>query len=161
MPWYYVGKHKSYFYVHFGRSENGLPAYMGQIGRHVWHQDKKGLKFKKKNTLNKTGSVHINVTLGSVRVTFVTFKINRYHIFQVCVWRLNYPACNTHVTHMWSVMIYLHFPTLRHKRHDFQKRVIQHTICFDFLCNFDSEISQTKKNSAKYYHTCNTSTFIK
>jgi hypothetical protein len=65
---------------------------------------------EKNNTLNKTGSVRIDVIFSSVRITIVSLKINRYYIFQVCVSSLSYPACNRHVPHLWPFIIYHIFP---------------------------------------------------
>ena len=43
------------------------------------------------------------------------------------------------------------FSTLSHKRHDFRKTFIEHTMCSDFLYNFVWNISHSKKNSPRYY----------
>jgi hypothetical protein len=49
-----------------------------------------------------------------------------------------------------------YFPTLSHKRHDFWgEKVIEHTMCVLILSTaFFWNISHSKKNPARYYHTC-------
>ena len=47
------------------------------------------------------------------------------------------------------------FSTLLHKQHNFQKECMEHKMCvLIFTKNFNWNISQPKKNSARYYHKC-------
>jgi len=47
------------------------------------------------------------------------------------------------------------FPALSHKRHDFQKEVIEYKTCaLIFITNFISNISHSKKNLARYDQKC-------
>ena len=62
-----------------------------------------------------------------------------------------------HATHMHhTVMSFVahqslpHFSTLSHKWCNFQKQVIKHKMCFDFLYNFQQNISHSKKNLTRY-----------
>jgi hypothetical protein len=73
-----------------------------------------------------------------------TFRIvgnsNIYHIFWVCVYRLRYPACNTHATHFlrWFVRLHNIFSSLSYKWKDFrgEKKFIPHKMCFEFRYYF-------------------------
>jgi hypothetical protein len=48
-----------------------------------------------------------------------------------------------------------YFSTLSHKRHDFQKNVIEHKMCvLSFSTTFVWNTSHSRKNSARYYHKC-------
>jgi hypothetical protein len=75
----------------------------------------------------------------------------------VCICSLSYPACNARAPY-YIVSCGLSgstiFSTLPHKGHDFRQKVIESNVCFDFLYKFVSNISDSKKNSVRYYHKC-------
>jgi hypothetical protein len=49
----------------------------------------------------------------------------------------------------------LHFSTLSHRRHGFRRNVMKHKMCvLIFSTAFVRNISNSKKNSARYYHKC-------
>jgi len=67
----------------------------------------------------------------------------------VCVCVLSYPACQAHTTHwhLWACLTLPYFPTLSHKRYDFQRNVTEHKICVpSFSTTFTLNISHSKKN---------------
>jgi len=60
-----------------------------------------------------------------------------------------------------------YFSTLFHKRHNFRKKkVTEHKMCFDFLCNFVSEIfvilRRTERDMIKnvYWYACKVSVIL-
>jgi len=58
------------------------------------------------------------------------WKGNECDILCVSVYKLRYPACNTHAPYnhvAWPALQY--FSTFSHKRHDFRKSVTEHKIC--------------------------------
>ena len=56
----------------------------------------------------------------------------------MCVYSLRYPAWNAHspYCHLWPVQLYNIFPTVSHKRRDFQKTVVKHKMRDFFLRRF-------------------------
>jgi hypothetical protein len=80
--------------------------------------------------------LHIHITLRRVHITILAV-VKQYllHIW-VCVYSLSYPTCKAVdciVLSSVACLAYLINGTI------FRKRVNEHKICFDFLCNFFSE----------------------
>ena len=76
----------------------------------------------------------------------------------MCICSLSYPACKAHepycifIRDLFGAALFLH---TSHKRHGFQKKVIEHEMCvFIFHTIFVSKIYHPKKNSERYYHIC-------
>jgi len=44
------------------------------------------------------------------------------------------------------------FPTLSHKQYDVWEKFIEHETCFDSPHKFVSDVSESKKNRARYYN---------
>jgi hypothetical protein len=55
------------------------------------------------------------------------------------------------ISDMFGVFDHI-FPRYLIKNTILGKKVSEHKICFDFLCNFIRNVSQCKKNFAKYYY---------
>ena len=84
---------------------------------------------------NTTGNVHINLILMRVRlITLATEKQKRKSVFCIFalviqhVMRLRHIAICGLSSSQW-------FSTLSHKRHNCQKKVTEHKICFNFVYN--------------------------
>jgi cytochrome c oxidase assembly protein Cox11 len=74
----------------------------------------------------------------------------------VCVCSLSYPAYKANVPYYIVICdlsgSYHIFPTLSHKRRDLRKKVTEHKMCvLTFSTTFVSNISHSKKSSARYY----------
>jgi hypothetical protein len=92
-------------------------------------------------------SVRINVTLWCVRVTIVLWISNTYIYIYVYIYMcVCVCVCVLLIQHATGVRRIVlpsvvcpsvpHFSTMSHKRYDLRESVIQHKMCFDFLCNF-------------------------
>ena len=93
--------------------------------------------------------------MWQVRVTIIAVEKKEICIFWVSVCSLSYPmqrVCALLYCHQWAVRLYLIFSTLPHKGHVFQKKLLN-TKCV-FCTTFVWNISNSKKNSATYYHNC-------
>ena len=51
----------------------------------------------------------------------------------------------------------LYFSTVCHKWHDFRKKFTEHEMCLICSTTSVSNISHSKKKSARYYHSCTNS----
>ena len=75
----------------------------------------------------------------------------------VCICSLSYRACNAHspFCHLWSVRLYKMFPPYLIHGTIFRKKVIGHIMCvLIFSTVFVWNIYHSKRNSARYCHTC-------
>jgi len=72
-----------------------------------------------------------NVILTSVRVTIVSVEGNKYYIFWVCVFSLQYPACSVHAPYcyLWCVRLYNIFPHYLINCAIFEKKKLLETKC--------------------------------
>jgi len=89
---------------------------------------------------NKTGNVHINVPLRRVRVTILTCKSSKYHLFWVRVYSHSYAARKAHAPCRIAVcglFGYPYFPALSHK---LKKIITEHKMC---VLIFPTTISET------------------
>jgi len=78
------------------------------------------------------------------------WKSNKYYIFWVCVCSLRYPTCKSHAPYRIVICglsgCTTIFPTLSHKRQDFQEKVAEHKMCVVIFCTmFVWDISHSKK----------------
>jgi len=79
----------------------------------------------------------------------------------VCVCILIYAACNAHAPycHLWPCPALPHFSTLSHKRHDFRKTAIEHTMFVLISCtttakyfSFEEEMSEIWSKMSSSLH---------
>ena len=83
----------------------------------------------------------INVTLRGFHVITVAVE-NKYYIFQVCAYSLNYAAYNAHMTYytvMWPVRHYQIFPHYLINGKIFEKKFLNINYVFRFSLQHLSE----------------------
>jgi K+-sensing histidine kinase KdpD len=103
-----------------------------------------------------TATVRITVTMRRVRVTIVYVKKKQIlHILSV------YLILVIQHTKACAVLSYVaclalpYFFTLSYKRHGFREKAIEYKMCVSiFSTTFASNISHSKKNSARHCHKC-------
>jgi hypothetical protein len=96
----------------------------------------------------------VNIEVRSCK-PLLQWKISKCCILWVCVYSLRYPACSAHspYCHLWPALKY--FSTLSHKRNDFRKKNLLMTeYALIFSTTIVWNISQYKKNWARYCHKC-------
>ena len=108
--------------------------------------------------MNKTGNVHINITLRCVCITTGTRKSNKYYILWVYVWNLRYLAWHVHVlcyNIICGLSVSTKFSHVILQMMIFRKKLwnIKCVIWFSLLTLLWN-ISHSKKNSARYCHKC-------
>jgi len=85
-----------------------------------------------------------------------TVKSNKYYIFYVCVCSLRY--AHTTYGHTWSAPRYNIFPHYVIKGTVFERKVIEHNMCFHFLYNFCPErfliLGRTESDRIKNVRGC-------
>jgi TRAP-type uncharacterized transport system fused permease subunit len=103
--------------------------------------------------LHKRKNVRINAIERSVHITFVAIK-------KSIAYSLSGALATQHAKRMCRVLLtsvaYLalrYYSTLFHKRYDFWEEFIERKLCvLIFVTTFVSNISHSKKNSARYCH---------
>ena len=78
----------------------------------------------------------------------------------MCACSLAYSAHNLYVTSFVAPLSPPGFSALSHKRHDFREKDSEHKMCvLIFSTTFIQNISHSKKNSARYCHKCEKSSW--
>jgi hypothetical protein len=86
-----------------------------------------------------------------------SWKGTKYCIFWVCVCSFSYLACKAHAPCLIvicgmadSTVFFLVILEI----HEFRKKTLLNIKCFNLICKFVSNITDSKKNSARCYHKC-------